>query len=120
MYRFLSLLMFASLACGDLFAEELVDPTVPPGTKVEVPARQHKTPPPPVRVHRLTFTRLSSGGDLAIIDGRPYRVGEPIGRTRVRSIRSGEVDLADGRTLRVMRPGIKSVRQDGQGAIARQ
>ena len=71
----------------------------------------------------LSFTRTAVGQRLAIINGRPYRIGERIGAARIRAIRPGEVELVDTesgepRTIRIPATAVKSAPETQRHGLA--
>ncbi len=56
----------------------------------------------------LQSTLLSRGRRIAMIDGKPMKVGDRIGRARIISIDPGAVTLREANTTRVLRlyPGV--------------
>lgn len=68
----------------------------------------------------LQSTLLSKGRRIAMIDGKPMKVGDRIGRARIMSIDPGAVTLREANTTRVLRlyPGVELTRPGAAKAAA--
>lgn len=106
----------AALVClpvlaGMAHAQELRDPTQPPSTAASATAASATGQSADGQV--LQSILLSKGRRVATISGRVYRAGDRVGRARLVSISPGEVALAEGGRIRVLKLMPESV---GKGA----
>jgi MSHA biogenesis protein MshK len=95
-----------ALAAGTCLAQELQDPMRPPSFSGQAggdPAEPSQFGPV------LQSTLLSNGRRIAMIDGKPMKVGDKIGDGRIVAIDPATVTLREGKTTRVLEmfPGVK-------------
>jgi len=89
--RLIVLAVAAALA-GTALAQPLADPTRPPA---QGPSELHSAPSG-VAPSRLQSVLISAGRSVAVIDGRPVRLGERVGDATLVSIEPSEVTLERG------------------------
>jgi MSHA biogenesis protein MshK len=81
------------------YAQALQDPMRPPGFAASSAADSAVSfPLGPV----LQSTLLSNGRRIAMIDGKPMKIGDKIGDARILAIDPASVTLREGRTTRVL------------------
>lgn len=98
-------------------AQDLADPMRPPAFALPAGATGEQTSGGgPV----LQSTLLSEGRRIAMIDGKPMKVGDRIGRARIISIDPGTVTLREANRTRVLQlyPGVGVTRPGAAKAAA--
>ena len=85
---------------GPCLAQELTDPMRPPAFAAPAGAAPGEQTAGGGLV--LQSTLLSKGRRIAMIDGKPVKVGDWIGRARIISIDPGTVTLREANTTRVL------------------
>ena len=101
---------------GGCFAQALSDPMQPPAFASPAGAGEQAWGGGLV----LQSTLLSNGRRIAMIDGKPMKVGDRIGRARIMSIDPGAVTLREANTTRVLKlyPGVDLTRPGAASAAA--
>ena len=84
---------------GECFAQALSDPMQPPA--FAVPSGGASTAAPTELV--LQSTLLSKGRRIAMIDGKPMKVGDRLGAAKIVAIDSTSVTLREAETIRVLK-----------------
>ena len=94
-------------AWGPCLAQALSDPMQPPAVMAPAGAATGEQTLGGGLV--LQSTLLSKGRRIAMIDGKPMKVGDRIGRARIVSIDPGAVTLREANTTRVLQlyPGVE-------------
>ena len=95
-----------ALVAGNCLAQELQDPMRPPSFSVQPGGEAaDATQFGPV----LQSTLLSNGRRIAMIDGKPMKVGDKLGDGRIVAIDPASVTVREGKTTRVLEmfPGVK-------------
>jgi len=90
---------------GACFAQNLSDPMRPPGFAAPGGTGEQTSGGGLV----LQTTLLSKGRRIAMIDGKPMKVGDRIGKARIISIEAGAVTLREANTTTVLQlyPGVE-------------
>lgn len=93
-------------AWGPCLAQALSDPMRPPAYAAPEGGAAGELPSGGGLV--LQSTLLSKGRRIAVIDGKPVKVGDRIGKARIVSIDPGAVTLREANTTRVLQlyPGV--------------
>ncbi|MBI4293691.1 MAG: MSHA biogenesis protein MshK [Betaproteobacteria bacterium] len=84
---------------GECLAQALSDPMQPPAFAV---APGGESAPAPAALV-LQSTLLSKGRRIAMIDGKPMKVGDKIGTAKIVAIDATSVTLRDSETIRVLK-----------------
>jgi len=91
--------LFLAFFAGGCWGQVLQDPMQPPAFVVRPGTDSSESAPfGPI----LQSTLLSSGRRIAMIDGKPMKIGDRIGGARIVSIDPASVTLRDGRETRVL------------------
>jgi MSHA biogenesis protein MshK len=98
-------------------AENLVDPTQPPGA---AGGRSAATMPRPNGGPQLQSVLISPQRRVAVIDGETVRTGDLVGDARVTGIRETEVILRAGNEVRVLRMYPDVEKKSGTGGATAQ
>jgi MSHA biogenesis protein MshK len=89
----------AAFAAGAGYAQAVQDPMRPPAFTAPIGGDSAGTPAPGLV---LQSTLLSHGRRIAMIDGKPMKVGDKIGGARIVAIDPSSVTLREGETTRVL------------------
>lgn len=87
---------------GECLAQPLSDPMQPPAFAM-APAGVSAPAPAAAAELILQSTLLSKGRRIAMIDGKPMKVGDRIGAAKIVAIDSTSVTLRDAETIRVLK-----------------
>jgi MSHA biogenesis protein MshK len=85
---------------GPCFAQQLSDPMRPPA--FAAPAGAAGGEQTSIDALVLQSTLLSNGRRIAMIDGKPMKVGDQIGKARIMAIDPGTVTLREANKIRVL------------------
>jgi MSHA biogenesis protein MshK len=111
-------LVAAGLAAGPCVAQALRDPMRPPAFAVA--SRESAETAAPVSPMVLQSTLLSGGRRIAMIDGKPLKVGDRIGEAQILAIDSHSVTLREADKTRVLEltQGVQVIRRSDEKAAA--